>query len=149
MRGGDRLNVYLAGPLFTAAERDFNVALARRLETLGHRVFLPQRDVPPVRGAPRTRRLYDGCLRGLRASDVVVAVCDGATADDGTAWEIGYAVALGKSVYALRTDSRRARPDEHVNLMIQESVTALFPTVPRLLSALARRARPRRAARRP
>ena len=143
------MTLYLAGPLFTAAERDFNLVLARQLEKLGYRVFLPQRDVPPARGPHRTRRLYDGCLRGLRSSDVLVAVCDGATADDGTAWEIGHAVALGKAVYALRTDSRRVSPDEHVNLMIQESVTALVRTVPRLLSALARGVRPRRRPGRP
>ncbi len=139
------MRVYLAGPLFTAAERDFNVALARRLEALGYRVFLPQRDVPPARGRGRTRRMYDGCLRGLRSADVVVAICDGATADDGTAWEIGYAAAAGKAVYALRTDSRRVGAGEHVNLMIQESVAALSRSVPALLSALGRRARARRA----
>ncbi len=143
------MKVYLAGPLFTAAERDFNVALAHQLEKLGYRVFLPQRDVPPARGRGRTRRVYEGCLWGLRSTDVVVAVCDGAMADDGTAWEIGYAVALGKAVYALRTDSRRVTLDEHVNLMIQESVTALVRTVPRLLSTLARRARSRHEASRP
>jgi nucleoside 2-deoxyribosyltransferase len=131
--------VYLAGPLFTAAERDFNLALARQLEKLRYRVFLPQRDVPPARGRHRTRRLYERCLRGLRSADVVVAICDGATADDGTAWEIGYAVASGTLVYALRTDSRRVAADEHVNLMIEESVAGLFSTVRSLLAALARR----------
>ena len=138
------MRVYLAGPLFTAAERDFNLALVRQIEKLGYRVFLPQRDVAPARGRHRTRRLYEGCLGGLRSADVVVAICDGATADDGTAWEIGYAVAIGKAVYAVRTDRRRVAVDEHVNLMIQESVAAFFRTVPGLLSALARRARSKR-----
>ena len=142
------MRVYLAGPLFTAAEREFNLALARRLETLGDRVFLPQRDIPSARGRHRTRRLYEGCLRGLRAADVVVAICDGATADDGTAWEIGYAVASGKAVYALRTDPRRVAADEHVNLMIQESAAAFCATVPGLLGTLAR-VRSRRAPARP
>jgi nucleoside 2-deoxyribosyltransferase len=74
----------------------------------------------------------------------VVAVCDGAVADDGTAWECGYAVASGKPVYALRTDRRWVAADEHVNLMIQESATAIFRSVPRLLAALGRgRARAR------
>jgi nucleoside 2-deoxyribosyltransferase len=130
--------VYLAGPLFTAGERAFNLALARQIENLGYRVFLPQREVPAARGRERARRLYEGCLRGLRSADLVVAICDGATADDGTAWECGYAAATGKTVYALRTDVRRAAAGEHVNLMIQESVTALVRTVPRLLEALAR-----------
>jgi nucleoside 2-deoxyribosyltransferase len=132
------MTVYLAGPLFTEGERAFNLVLARQIERLGYRVFLPQRDVPPARGRGRTRRLYEGCLGGLRSADLVVAVCDGPMADDGTAWECGYAVGTGKTVYALRTDFRRVAVDEQVNLMIQESVTALFRTVPRLLAALRR-----------
>jgi nucleoside 2-deoxyribosyltransferase len=133
--------IYLAGPLFTDGERAFNLALARQIEKLGYRVFLPQRDVPPARGRGRTRRLYEGCLGGLRSADMVVAVCDGPMADDGTAWECGYAAGTGKTVYALRTDFRRVAADEHVNLMIQEGATAFFSTVPRLLEALRRRAR--------
>jgi nucleoside 2-deoxyribosyltransferase len=134
--------VYLAGPLFTEAERVFNLALAGGIEKLGYRVFLPQRDVAAARGRGRTRRLYEGCLRGLRAADLVVAVCDGAIADDGTAWECGHAVGVGTPVYVLRTDVRRVAADEHVNLMIQESAAAVFTTVPRLLAAL-RRGAPR------
>jgi nucleoside 2-deoxyribosyltransferase len=130
--------VYLAAPLFTAAERAFNLALARGIEDLGWRVFLPQRDIPPPRAGGRTRRLFDGCRRGIRASNVVVAVCDGAMVDDGTAWECGYAVGIGKPVYVLRTDVRRVAADEHVNLMLQESAAGCFTTAPRLLRALRR-----------
>jgi len=36
------LKIYLAGPLFTTAERDFNAALAALLRDRGHEVFLPQ-----------------------------------------------------------------------------------------------------------
>jgi nucleoside 2-deoxyribosyltransferase len=140
--------VYLAGPMFTDGERAFNLALAGRIERLGYRVFLPQRDVSSGRVRGRARRLYEGCLHGLRSADLVVAICDGATADDGTAWECGYAAAYGKPTYALRTDVRRVAADEHVNLMIQGSVTALFRTVPRLLDALGRRARATRDGRR-
>jgi nucleoside 2-deoxyribosyltransferase len=127
--------------MFTDGERTFNRAVAGKIERLGYRVFLPQRDVPTARGRGRTRRLYEGCVRGLRAADLVVAICDGAMADDGTAWECGYAAAIGTPVYALRTDVRRVAADEHVNLMIQESAAALFTTVPRLLGVLRRRRR--------
>jgi hypothetical protein len=36
------MRIYLAGPLFTTAEREFNDALAVSLRTAGHEVFLPQ-----------------------------------------------------------------------------------------------------------
>jgi len=36
--------IYLAGPLFSEAERRFNLELTQRLEALGFDIFLPQRD---------------------------------------------------------------------------------------------------------
>ncbi len=36
------MKVYLAGPLFSAAERMFNSQLKDLLETVGHDVWLPQ-----------------------------------------------------------------------------------------------------------
>ena len=36
--------VYLAGPLFSEAERRFNLEFTYRLEAIGFEVFLPQRD---------------------------------------------------------------------------------------------------------
>ena len=38
--------IYLAGPLFTEAERRFNSALCDGLTAAGHDVYLPQRDAP-------------------------------------------------------------------------------------------------------
>jgi hypothetical protein len=46
--------IYLAGPLFSEAERRFNLRLTQRLEALGFEVFLPQRA-----GVERDRPPYD------------------------------------------------------------------------------------------
>jgi nucleoside 2-deoxyribosyltransferase len=43
---------------------------------------------------------------GIREADVLLAVLDGAEVDSGTASEVGFASALGKRCYALRTDLR-------------------------------------------
>lgn len=43
---------------------------------------------------------------GLRSSSFILAVLDGAEVDSGTASEVGFAAALGKVVYGLRTDFR-------------------------------------------
>jgi nucleoside 2-deoxyribosyltransferase len=54
--------VYTAGPLFPEAERRLNLGLVERLESLGFRVFIPQRDgverdnPPQVLDLPRPRR---------------------------------------------------------------------------------------------
>jgi nucleoside 2-deoxyribosyltransferase len=61
-------------------------------------------------------------LKALEKSDIIVAVIDGADADSGTAWEMGYAYAQKKQVFALRTDFRRAGMYEKVNLMLEQSV---------------------------
>jgi nucleoside 2-deoxyribosyltransferase len=132
------LKIYLAGPLFTEAERDFNVRLAARLERLGHAVFLPQRDTPQEGGADRARRVFAADLHGLQGADVVVAVCDGALVDDGTAWEVGYAYARRIPVYGLRTDPRTTRPEERFNLMIEQSLRGLARSTDELLTLLSR-----------
>jgi nucleoside 2-deoxyribosyltransferase len=42
----------------------------------------------------------------IRSCDIVLGVLDGAELDSGTASEIGFAAALGKKCYGLRTDFR-------------------------------------------
>ena len=62
-------------------------------------------------------------------------VLDGVDVDSGTAWEIGYAHALDKPVYGLRTDFRTLGIEGTVNLMIERSVvlcTSLGELVKRL-----------------
>lgn len=54
-------------------------------------------------------------------SDAVFAILDGVDVDSGTAAEIGYAFAKGKTVYGLRTDFRLAGDNigATVNLQVQ------------------------------
>lgn len=44
--------------------------------------------------------------QGIRCSDVLLGVLDGTELDSGTVSEIGFACALGKRCYGLRTDFR-------------------------------------------
>lgn len=126
------MRLYLAGPLFTQAERDFNLTLAARLEAAGYTVFLPQRDVPPATGAGYSGRVFKAEVEALKHAAVVVAVCDGPQVDDGTAWEIGYAFARGIPVIGVRTDIRAVGPEEKINLMIEQSLTATARSVEEL-----------------
>ena len=62
----------------------------------------------------------------IRKADGMVAILDGVDVDSGTAAEIGYAYALGKRIYGLRTDFRLAG-DNHgsiVNLQVQYFIEA-------------------------
>ncbi|OPY64794.1 MAG: Nucleoside 2-deoxyribosyltransferase [Syntrophorhabdus sp. PtaU1.Bin050] len=112
-------SVYLAGPLFSLAERDFNARLARGLGEAGYEVLLPQERCKDLED--RLRDIYHQCLADLEKTDVVVAVFDGPDVDSGTAFEVGYACAQKKPVIGLRTDARGCQGDGP-NAMLQFSV---------------------------
>src|SRR5262245_50467219 len=100
------MRVYVAAPLFTEAERAFNLVLARVLEAEGHEVYLPQRDTVAAEAPDRKATTFYANLAALRNAEAVVAVCDGSQVDDGTAWEIGYAYGRNIQIFGLRTDVR-------------------------------------------
>ncbi|KLK88649.1 nucleoside 2-deoxyribosyltransferase [Methanoculleus sediminis] len=118
-----RYRVYLAAPLFSEAEQTYNLALRELLEAHLFDVYLPQEvgDTSHTRCREEHRDIFAQHTAALRDVDTVVAVIDGADADSGTSWEMGYAHALGKKVVALRTDFRVVGHHERVNLMLEES----------------------------
>ncbi|MDD1669364.1 MAG: nucleoside 2-deoxyribosyltransferase [Methanomicrobiales archaeon] len=116
-----RSQVYLAAPLFSDAERAYNTVLRDLLTAHGYSVYLPQETGEGREGPERDRAIFESHKAALDRATRVIAVCDGADTDSGTAWEIGYAVAKGIPVIALITDRRRQGGRRLVNLMIQES----------------------------
>ena len=52
------MRIYLAGPLFTEAERAFSLELAHLLEKEGHEVYLPQHENPAASGPGRTATIF-------------------------------------------------------------------------------------------
>jgi nucleoside 2-deoxyribosyltransferase len=110
------MRIYLAAPLFSQAERVFNESIKDRLKEEGFTVFLPQEEC--------SQNVFDCCIENLKKSDMVVAVFDGPQVDDGTAFECGYANALGIPVMGLRTDFRRVGEyTGEVNTMLENSAT--------------------------
>ncbi len=120
-RPESRSQVYLAAPLFSDAERAFNLMLRGLLTANGYTVYLPQDTGEGVEGRGREKAIFESHIKALDGASCVVAVCDGADTDSGTAWEMGYAAAKGIPVIALSTDRRRPEAGRRVNLMIQES----------------------------
>jgi nucleoside 2-deoxyribosyltransferase/predicted secreted protein len=119
--------VYLAAPLFSAAERNYNLAIAGLLRKNFFDVFLPQEtgDDSETRNKEEQVRIFAQNIKALNDADILVAIIDGADPDSGTSWEMGYASARGKKVIALRTDFRRSGSHEKVNLMLEESSTVV------------------------
>ncbi|HOX35141.1 MAG TPA: nucleoside 2-deoxyribosyltransferase [Methanoregulaceae archaeon] len=132
-----RYRIYLAAPLFSEAERAYNAALARLLEENLFDVYVPQDAGDDSSGRDLTEhsRMFSAHREALDTADAVVAIIDGADADSGTAWEMGYASARGTPVFALRTDFRKVGVHEHVNLMLEQSAT-LVTSQKALLTAL-------------
>jgi nucleoside 2-deoxyribosyltransferase len=96
------MKIYLAGPLFSTAERSFNSELAKLLRDRGNEVWLPQefeqRTMTP-------KQIFAKDVEGIDWADVLVANMDGADPDSGTCWECGYAYRK-KPVIVFRTDFR-------------------------------------------
>ena len=141
------MRVYLAGPLFTLAERRFMVHLRDLageipgVEPVWPGDLFTDEDVAAW-GINAKSRLFAGCRDALEGCDLVVAVLDGPGVDDGTAWELGYAYARGLPAWGLRTDCRNAgeTAGSLVNCMIECACQAIHRDLDALLAALARRA---------
>ena len=136
------MKVFIAGPLFSQAEREFNLKVDEHLREHGFETFLPQRDVGKLdelraregKGAYRT--IFERDLKGLDRADAVVAILDGPDVDSGTAFEVGYAFAKGKPVVGLKTDMRVFAKDEELNNMLARGIRALAKNLDKVVSEL-------------
>jgi nucleoside 2-deoxyribosyltransferase len=132
--------IYLAAPLFSEAEQEFNKKLENALEGLGFSVFVPQEDSNDTEAAREemdSNNIFKLNVEAIDACDILVAVLDGGTdVDSGTAWEIGYAYAKNKTIVGIKTDFRTLGPEGLVNLMIEESSDELETSVEELLKTM-------------
>lgn len=140
------MHVYLAAPLFNDMERSFNERLTALIEPFA-KVFLPQRDGKLMRdmlrqGMPLVAArqiVFEADVNALKQCNHVVAVLDGRTVDEGVAFEIGYARALGKMCIGLKTDDRALLPSGD-NPMILAGCHELFGNTLELVDRLRMRA---------
>jgi nucleoside 2-deoxyribosyltransferase len=142
-----KLSLYLAGPLFSLGEREFNIRLRDTLSPIVD-VYLPQTDgglfVEMVKkGTPvaqAAQRVFEGDLRAIAASHYILIVMDGRAIDEGAAFELGYASANRKTCIGLQTDMRRLLPIGN-NPMITGALMQTFHDVETLCAWLADNAR--------
>jgi len=125
--------LFLSGPLFTVAERDFNSGLARFLEARGFEVWLPQERA--TRGGAKA--IFQSCIKGIEWADAVVACMDGPDPDSGTAWEVGFAYAKEKPIVCYRSDFRSVGDTKGApyNLMLSEAATVRIELAPKATAA--------------
>ncbi|MFI5021622.1 MAG: nucleoside 2-deoxyribosyltransferase [Alphaproteobacteria bacterium] len=134
------MRIYLAGPLFSTAERDFNDGLAFRLrqrEFGQHEVWLPQEHEQRSKTADE---IFKKDVEGIDWAEAVVANMDGADPDSGTCWECGYAYRT-KPIVVFRTDFRASEEPGKApyNLMLTESATRVLDLAFADMNTIARR----------
>ena len=135
--------IYLAGPLFTEAERDWHRKTKRLLleqasrrgevvEILWPYELIAAEEIVAL-GAEARAEIFLRCKAGLDRTDLLIALLDGTQVDDGTAWEIGYffaTKAVDARIIGICTDFRRAGESEHaiVNAMVEMACDAIVNT---------------------
>lgn len=124
------LTFYLAGPLFTAAERAHNILLAQLIENLGHTAILPQVRAAGFlkSGTFSLRAMVEDCMNQCsNPGTIFVGNLDGPETDSGTAVEFGIAHSRGLRSILYRTDFRTDAVKEiGVNGMFQLADDILF-----------------------
>lgn len=122
------LTVYVAGPLFSFAEQNFNKSLVTSLvkEMPEITFILPQSYAKKISGQRVFfEKMFEYSLKSIDSSDALLCILDGSDVDSGTAVEMGYAYARNKPIVGVRSDIRNS---EHkgVNLMISHACTEIL-----------------------
>ncbi len=114
------MKVYLGGPMFVAAEVQYNLRLARTLREHGFAVYCPNESEPindKTRSDITGQMIYLADMAALEGSNVLLCQV---SEDSGTNWEAGYMDCLSRhvdparyyGVLGLATDIRlRSLPD--------------------------------------
>ncbi len=128
--------VYIAGPLFTPGQRALLEAIDALCRAEGLATYLPHRDAGVFDREGDSRPFFLGDVRALQRAVLVIAVLNGCDVDSGTAWELGYAYALGRPVLGLLNDVRIARPQAQLNPMVWNTLAGLATDLDTLRSLL-------------
>lgn len=127
------MKIYMAGPLFSTSECNWNAQLAYCLRELGHEVFLPQENEQ----GDNAGKIFRSDIGGIEWAELVLANLDGPDPDSGTCWETGYGFAKGCHIGVYRTDVRIHEGFDPINLMMTECAyfTLLKPKMSAVLLA--------------
>jgi nucleoside 2-deoxyribosyltransferase len=109
--------LYLAAPLFSESELKYNIDLKSILSPY-FEVFLPQEDGELIlnlikKGVSKraaANEIFNSDIKAIEGCDIILVVLDGRVIDEGAAFELGLAFALGKKCVGFQTDIRRLLP---------------------------------------
>ena len=124
--------VYLAGPMFNQAEKDFNLKITKLLEQNGYQVFLPQRDgieAALLQGKTEEeliKMIFELDAGEVKKADIIFMNLDGRVPDEGACVELGIAYGVGKRCYGFKTDTRSVELGLDLNPMISGCMIKIF-----------------------
>lgn len=131
------MKIFLAAPLFSEAERDFNAKVAAGLRREGFEVWLAQEQQFIETGSAEEKRsIFNHDIEALSKCDFVVAILDGLDVEAGVAFEMGYARALGKPIVGLKTDYRTFSKMESINLMLEVPLIRLCNSLNEVIACI-------------
>ncbi|MEO5358034.1 MAG: nucleoside 2-deoxyribosyltransferase [Nitrospirae bacterium YQR-1] len=143
--------IYLAGPLFSKAERRWVNLIKGYIKRLAEDKGLDVKIINPQEliltkeiaalGENAKYEIFNRCRRHLDDVDILVAILDGSQVDDGTAWEVGYfskSKGQRQKIIGIRTDVRNAGEgvSSTVNAMIECSCDKIVDSIEKLLKTL-------------
>lgn len=108
------LRIYLAAPMFSEGELEYNKKVTEFLRNLGFSVFLPQEEgyklAELVEKTGDRRKAHETIFNRdweeVGKCDILVFILDGRVPDEGGCIELGGAYAFGKECVGLKTDPR-------------------------------------------
>jgi len=143
------MRVYFAAPLFNVAERTFNTNLTIKIEEIGFKVFLPQRDgventaqYLEAEKEQRRKLLFETDRNEILKSDIFLFVLDGRVPDEGACVELGmayldkYINKKKKIIVGIHTDSRSAFMGSKPNPMVRMAFDCIINTELELIEYL-------------
>jgi nucleoside 2-deoxyribosyltransferase len=106
--------IYIAGPLFSRGELDFNIKVNDYLKKRGYDTFLPQEDGHRASDLFEkgyqikeiNQIIFQKDILEIQKSDFLVFIMDGRVPDEGACVELGIAFTLNKECIGLKTDCR-------------------------------------------
>ena len=126
------MKVYIAAPLFSDGERQFNEKIDKIIRSCGHETYLPQRDAGCVAalpdmidGKPKRKFLFQLDCEHMDWCDAVLFLFDGRVPDEGACFELGYCFARGKRCIGYKTDAR-SFIDGYDNVMLHGAIEVVL-----------------------
>jgi nucleoside 2-deoxyribosyltransferase len=110
--------VYIAGPLFSQGELEFNLSVNNFVTGLGFETFLPQKDghkladlIVDTQKTKAIQTIFEKDIEEIKKTDILLFIMDGRVPDEGACVELGIAYAYNKICIGLKTDSRSLMDD--------------------------------------